>query len=88
MDELEQYLADTDVPDIDDPILDWWKKKEEKWPTLAKMVKQYFAAPTSSAGVERVFSAAGNGCTATFRSRPRTAHWSTRCSRPSTRTEV
>ena len=26
---------------------------------LAKMVKQYFAAPASSAGVERVFSAAG-----------------------------
>jgi len=24
------------------------------------MVKQYFAAPASSAGVERVFSAAGN----------------------------
>ena len=29
------------------------------WPNLAKMVKQYFAAPASSAGVERVFSAAG-----------------------------
>ena len=29
------------------------------WPALAKMVKQYFAAPASSAGVERVFSAAG-----------------------------
>ena len=29
------------------------------WRTLAKMVKQYFAAPASSAGVERVFSAAG-----------------------------
>ena len=33
--------------------------KEAKWPNLAKMVKQYFAAPASSAGVERVFSAAG-----------------------------
>ena len=32
---------------------------EAKWPNLAKMVKQYFAAPASSAGVERVFSAAG-----------------------------
>ena len=31
----------------------------EGWPALAKMVKQYFAAPASSAGVERVFSAAG-----------------------------
>ena len=34
--------------------------KESKWPALAKMVKQYFAAPASSKGVERVFSAAGN----------------------------
>mmetsp|Transcript_68025 Transcript_68025/g.179323 ORF Transcript_68025/g.179323 Transcript_68025/m.179323 type:complete len:86 (+) Transcript_68025:1-258(+) len=59
MDELEAYLADTDVPDFDDPILDWWKVKALKWPALGKMVKQYFAAPASSAGVERVFSAAG-----------------------------
>ena len=40
-------------------VLAWWKAKESKWPSLAKMVKQYFAAPASSAGVERVFSAAG-----------------------------
>ena len=36
-----------------------WKAKERLWPNLAKMVKQYFAAPASSAGVERVFWAAG-----------------------------
>ena len=40
-------------------VLAWWQAKESKWPNLAKMVKQYFAAPASSAGVERVFSAAG-----------------------------
>lgn len=33
--------------------------KEYHWPELARMVKQYFAAPASSAGMERVFSAAG-----------------------------
>ena len=33
--------------------------REKQWPSLALMVKQYFAAPASSAGVERVFSAAG-----------------------------
>ena len=33
--------------------------REVQWPSLALMVKQYFAAPASSAGVERVFSAAG-----------------------------
>ena len=31
---------------------------EPRWPRLTKMVKQYFSAPASSAGVERVFSAA------------------------------
>ena len=40
-------------------MLDYWKLKEMKWPHLAKMAKQYFAAPASSAGVVRVFSAAG-----------------------------
>ena len=41
-------------------VLAWWQAKESKWPALAKMVKQYFAAPASSKGVERVFLAAGN----------------------------
>ena len=59
VDELEQYLADPEQPDIEVDVLAWWKAKESKWPALAKMVKQYFAAPASSAGVERVFSAAG-----------------------------
>ena len=45
--------------EVDVKVLAWWKAKESKWPALAKMVKQYFAAPASSAGVERVFSAAG-----------------------------
>ena len=54
-----QYLADTEEPKIDVKVLLWWKEKEAKWPNLAKMVKQYFAVPASSAGVERVFSAAG-----------------------------
>ena len=40
-------------------MVERWKAKENKWPALAKMVKQYFAAPVSSVVVERVFSAAG-----------------------------
>ena len=59
LDELEEYLADEEVFDINTSVLAWWHSKETKWPNLAKMVKQYFAAPASSAGVERVFSAAG-----------------------------
>ena len=59
-DELEEYLKEPEETDLELKVLDWWKVKESKWPALAKMVKQYFAAPASSAGVERVFSAAGN----------------------------
>ena len=59
LDELEEYLAEPEETDIELKLLAWWKVKESKWPALAKMVKQYFAAPASSAGVERIFSAAG-----------------------------
>ena len=47
------------MPGCDEDILKWWCGREGKWPALAKMVKQYFAAPASSAGVELVFSAVG-----------------------------
>ena len=59
LDELEEYLAEPEETDLDMKVLKWWEAKEPKWPALAKMVKQYFAAPATSAGVERVFSAAG-----------------------------
>ena len=41
--------------------VDYYARKlfGSKWPALTKMIKQYFAAPASSAGVERVFLAAG-----------------------------
>ena len=45
--------------DTDIVLLDWWKNHEYRFPKLAKMAKQYLAAPASTAGVERVFSAAG-----------------------------
>ncbi|KAL3917927.1 MAG: hypothetical protein SGPRY_006207 [Prymnesium sp.] len=57
-DELEQYFLDPEDPDIEINVLACWKAKASKWAALAKMVKQYFAAPASSAGVERVSSAA------------------------------
>jgi hypothetical protein len=59
LDELDQYmkLAPETDPDVD--VLDWWQKREHIWPKLTRMVKQFLAAPASSAGVERKFSAAG-----------------------------
>eukprot|EP00966_Prymnesium_polylepis_P170657 3945023-Prymnesium_polylepis.1 len=53
LDELEQYLEDPEEPEVDVKVLAWWAAKKSKWPNLAKMVKQYFACPASSAGVER-----------------------------------
>ena len=58
-DELENYLESLEEDDLELDVLEWWKGKERMWPNLAKMVKQYFSQPASSAGVERVFSAAG-----------------------------
>jgi hypothetical protein len=58
-DELEAYLLDPVENDMEVDVLAWWKAKQSSWTNLAKMVKQYFAQPASSAGVERVFSAAG-----------------------------
>ena len=34
-------------------------QREAHWPKLSQMAKQFLAAPASTAGVERVFSAAG-----------------------------
>ena len=58
-DELEEYLSEPLVDDAEINLLEWWKHREARWPKLAKMAKQYLAAPASTAGVERVFSAAG-----------------------------
>ena len=59
LDELDKYLA-CEPPPLNVNVLEWWKARELIWPALAKMVKQYFAAPATSAGVERVFSKAWN----------------------------
>ena len=47
-DELEEYLAEPQEEDLDMKVLAWWQAWEGRWPNLAKMVKQYFAAPASS----------------------------------------
>lgn len=59
LDELDEYLKAPREDDTDLPVLQWWACRAGRWPNLAKMVRQYFALPCSSAGVERVFSAAG-----------------------------
>ena len=58
-DELDEYLRSPPEDDADLNVLAWWASKAGRWPHLAKMVRQFHALPASSAGVERVFSAAG-----------------------------
>ncbi len=71
LDDLEKYLVLPAVRNMDLDLLAWWKAHDpnrpedlasgrpEGLPTLAKMARQYVGRPTSSAGVERMFSKAG-----------------------------
>ena len=64
IEELDAYLGLPQAPHIDKSgeecdILNWWKIHAHMFPNLSKMVRQYLAMPASSAGVERLFSAAG-----------------------------
>ena len=58
---MDKYLSLPQVPHSDDfDLLSWWRQHQAMFPNLAKMARQYLALPASSAGVERLFSAAGD----------------------------
>lgn len=62
--ELDEYLALPQVrqnnPDgIAFDVLEWWRVHSWRYPNVARMARGFFALPASSAGVERLFSAAG-----------------------------
>eukprot|EP00873_Tetraselmis_striata_P013436 jgi/Tetstr1/433700/TSEL_022919.t1 len=64
MKEVEDDLKLTLVSPINDDgtnfdLLAWWKAKQSIFPRLRKMARLYHAFPATSAGVERLFSAAG-----------------------------
>ena len=71
LDDLEKYLALPAISNMDMDLLAWWKARDHNLPedlassrpegllTLAKMTRQHLCRPTSSAGVERMFSKAG-----------------------------
>ena len=56
--EVDDYLS---IPQAasDANVLDWWKMHSASFPNLCKMARVFHAIPASSAGVERLFSAAG-----------------------------
>ena len=42
--------------------MEYWKRAEKKWPTLAAIARDYLAIPTASVGVERLFNMARDIC--------------------------
>ena len=58
-DEVVEYLREDKAPFEQDPF-DWWIRKKNKYPVLAKMARIYLAAPATSTLLERLFSDAGN----------------------------
>ena len=58
MAELVDYLS-LSQEDLNCNILEWWASREECFPNLSRMARQYLGIPSSSAAVERLFSAAG-----------------------------
>ena len=61
LEELEDYLAEP-LEELKNrgSILQYWRKRESLYPTLAKMAKDVLACPASSAPSERQFSLSGN----------------------------
>jgi hypothetical protein len=62
--ELDAYLVlpqahHINKSGVECDILEWWKTHAHMFPNLSKMARQYLGMPASSAGVERLFSAAG-----------------------------
>jgi hypothetical protein len=61
--EVDKYLQLPALPHSrngrDTCPLEWWKIHAPQLPHLAKMARQFLALPASSAGCERLFSAAG-----------------------------
>lgn len=60
-DELDRYLCKRlDPTTLPDNPLEFWKNHKTEFPTLAKVARQIFCIPATTASVERSFSAAGN----------------------------
>lgn len=57
-DELSQYLGEARYSGSQN-LLEIWQSLEGRYPSLAKMARDYLAVPGSTVGIERVFSNGG-----------------------------
>ncbi|XP_044465415.1 zinc finger BED domain-containing protein RICESLEEPER 1-like [Mangifera indica] len=49
--ELDLYLMDLKIPSVEEfDILAWWRTNSQKYPTLARMARDYLAMPISTSG--------------------------------------
>ena len=57
-DKLSAYMA-LPVESMQTNVIEWWRGHRTVFANLSRMARQYLATPATSAGVERLFSAAG-----------------------------
>ena len=59
--EIYEYRREVNLKKNLDPLVDFWKGNEGKYPLLAKLAKKYLAIPVPATSVtaERVFSKLG-----------------------------
>uniref|UniRef100_A0A7S1IDG4 HAT C-terminal dimerisation domain-containing protein n=2 Tax=Eutreptiella gymnastica TaxID=73025 RepID=A0A7S1IDG4_9EUGL len=57
-DDLSLYLDEAPAP-MDTDVIAWYRTNGSRFPSVTKMARQYLSTPATSAGVERLFSAAG-----------------------------
>nr|XP_055065281.1 E3 SUMO-protein ligase ZBED1-like [Misgurnus anguillicaudatus] len=57
--EVLEYFGEQPISKKDNP-LPWWRKNQERYPSLAQLAKAFLGIPATSTPSERLFSAAGN----------------------------
>ena len=57
--QFEDYLSEPEL-DWNAGPLEWWRKREKKYPLLSRLAKKYLCIPATSVSSERVFSTVGN----------------------------
>ena len=57
--EMKQYREEQSL-DIDEHVLQWWKRNEGRFPAIAKVARKVLCIPATSTPSERLFSTAGH----------------------------
>ena len=57
--QMKQYCDEPSL-DIDENVLQWWKRNESRFPAIARIAKKVLCVPATSTPAERLFSTAGH----------------------------